>query len=69
MCVCVCVCVFVCNACVLAFLLTWVPGENPGIQGGLGRDPLVDNSDQHPDRSADPSTGHLRTLEGKYKCV
>ena len=55
--------------CVLACLPTWVPGENPGVQGGGRRNPLVDHSDQHPDRTAYLSIGHLRTLEGKDKCV
>ena len=61
----VCVCVF--NVCVLACLLTWVPGENPGVKGGYRRDPLVDHPDHHPDRTAYPCTSHLRTMEGKYK--
>lgn len=55
-------------ACVRTFTLCSVracdSGEDPGFQGDLGRDPFLDHHHQHPDRTADISTRHLRSLEG-----
>lgn len=39
-------------------------GEDPGFEGDLRRDPYLDHHHQHPDRTADISTRHLRSLEG-----
>lgn len=55
-------------ACVRTFTLCSVraceSGEDPGFEGDLRRDPYLDHHHQHPDRTADISTRHLRSLEG-----
>lgn len=40
-------------------------GEDPGFKGDLRRNPYLGHHNQHPDRTSDPGTRHLRSLEGK----
>lgn len=41
-------------------------GENPSFQRNGGRNPHLDHHHQHPDRTADLSSRHLYSLEGKH---